>query len=400
MIEKRPHVLAVSYLFPNSIYPHYGVFVLNRLKAIQKYCDITVINPIPYFPFTSSLQRYKSYNLIPKEENIGGIKVYHPRFFSIPKFYKSLESTTYPLAVLPLAKRINAQQPVDLIDLHWTYPDLPAGKKLSRLINKKFLVTLRGVEAFHIAEQDHRLPIIKSGLKEANHVISLSNELKNLGIKYGATEAKSTVIRNGVDTEAFCFQEQGDARDKLKLGKNKKIILSTGSLIHRKGFDRVIKHLPTVLKQHPNTHFYIIGSKGPEGNYESQLINLIEERNLLEHVHFVGTVKNEALIHWYNAADLFCLMSRGEGSPNVLTEALACGCPSLSSNVGSVPEIMDEEIEMGAVIPNDDQHDFSTSITDCLSSTYDRKAISNLMKRYNWDWCARKVIDVYDGLES
>ena len=48
-------VLAMSYLFPNSIYPNSGVFVLNRLKAILNYHEVKVINPIPWFPAASRL---------------------------------------------------------------------------------------------------------------------------------------------------------------------------------------------------------------------------------------------------------------------------------------------------------------------------------------------------------
>ena len=78
-------ILVISYLFPNCHYPNQGVFVLNRLRALQKYCDVKVINPLPWFPFYSKLARYKNYYKIPAKENIHGVEVYHPRLPIIPR---------------------------------------------------------------------------------------------------------------------------------------------------------------------------------------------------------------------------------------------------------------------------------------------------------------------------
>ena len=106
-MAKRLKVLALSYLFPNRNKPDHGIFVLNRLKALSQYVDIKVINPIPWFPGQNLFDRYQHRSDIPLQDIIGGLDVYHPRFFSVPKFLKSGEDDQYLKAIKPVVDQIH-----------------------------------------------------------------------------------------------------------------------------------------------------------------------------------------------------------------------------------------------------------------------------------------------------
>ena len=386
-------ILAISYLFPNKLYPNYGIFVLNRLVALQKYCEIKVINPIPWFPFHFRFSRYRDFNKIPKAEIIQGLDVFHPRFPILPRVFKSLDCISYSLAVIPLALQLRKTFSFELIDLHWTYPDLPAGYILSRIVNKKFIVTIRGKEALYLREGGLRKRIVPFTLRKSEHVITLSNELRDLCINFGCSESLTSTIRNGVNGKKFSYIGKEIARKKLHIPLDEYMILSIGSLIYGKGFDRIIKALPAISNRNPKARLYIIGSEGAAGFYANELYKLISELKLEAYVRLVGEIPNSDLLYWYNAADIFCLASRGEGSPNVLLEALSCGCPSLSTDVGSAREILAEEF-MGEIVPNRDDA-MGTGLVSMLDREFDRKKIADYMKQYDWDWCARKVLHVY-----
>ncbi|MBU2924935.1 glycosyltransferase [Colwellia sp. 1_MG-2023] len=393
-MHKRKKILAISYLFPNSEQPNHGIFVLNRLKAMSKYADITVINPIADSPVHKHIDKFKGLQKIPLQEELLGVHVYHPRFFSIPGHLKSLEVISYRRAVWSIVKTLPAD--FDLIDLHWTFPDLPTGAWLSKKFDIPFNVTLRGMEAFHLQDSGLRKHIVSYYLKKVDKVISLSEEMAQTANELAETANKTTVIRNGVDTNKFYYLDKKECREKLNLPLNEKIILGVGALIYRKGFDLVIKGLKKIIatKGLENTKFYILGSQGPEGDYRRELNQFIEQHNLQEQVVFVGAVANSELITWYNAADVFCLSSRGEGSPNVLTEALACGTPAVATNVGSVPEIMTSEDNLGYYVENENQNEITNRLIDLLSSEHDRNKQALVFKKYTWDWCAKEVMDV------
>ena len=387
-------ILALSYLYPNSLYPHYGIFVHNRLKAVSKYHEVKVINPIPWFPGCGRLARYKNYDKIPLEENIDGIDVYHPRFFVIPKLFKFIDAFTYKVAVMPLVEKINKSYLFDLIDLHWTYPDLPTGSAIKKKYSKKMLVTLRGKAAFHINEGIGRELLIRKYLLLADAVVGLSQELIDMAVSLGVNENQCHVIRNGVDLGLFNYVDQEESRRHLGLPSNEKIILSVGSLVHGKGFDRIFRSLPKILSNYPNCKFYIIGGEGPAGRFKKQFYEIVEEYALQDNVTFVGIVKNKDLRYWYNAADIFCLASRSEGSPNVLTEALACGCPSVATDVGSVKEIIVSN-DLGLVVDNSFDGVTNGLHSMLVRSVWDRRENSLAMSAYDWSWCAQKTSCVY-----
>lgn len=386
------NILAISYLFPNSERENHGIFVFNRLKAMKKYANVIVINPIPWSPVHGFIDKFKHLANIPLKTERDGITIYHPRFLSIPGHFKGLEIITYKQAVKHVIKQIGFE--FDLIDLHWTFPDLPTGDYLSNHYKVPYRVTLRGMEAFHQQDGDVRETSVAHYLSKVDSIISLSEEMADAADKIANTRSKTKVVRNGVDTDAFYFIDQNECRAKLGLPSDQKIILGVGALIHRKGFDVVIKALKKIILQLGlnNTHFYILGSEGAEGDYRKELKALVTNLGLNEHVHFVGAVPNNELITWYNAANVFCLSSRGEGSPNVLTEALASGCPAVATNVGSVPEIMTSEPNLGTVVTVDDIDAITKELSALLSTEAGRATQAKNLHKYTWDWCAKQVI--------
>ncbi len=261
------------------------------------------------------------------------------------------------------------------------------------------MITLRGREALFSHGRWLYKKIIVPLISRSDVAISLSQEMVDICVTDRVLPEKFRVIRNGVNTITFRYLEKTACREKLGLPQGERIVLSVGSLIHGKGFDRIIKAFPEVLREHPDASLYIAGSEGPAGADKRALTELVLRYSLEGKINFVGELKNHDLVLWYNAADVFCLASRGEGSPNVLSEALTCGCPSIATDVGSVSEILNND-SLGTVVSNDDES-ILPGLMSVLSGKYDRKWISSLMKQYDWDWCARQVIQVYqEALEK
>ncbi len=146
---------------------------------------------------------------------------------------------------------------------------------------------------------------------------------------------KTTVIYNPVDLASIAEQAAGDnpfhgAGD----GPN---LVAIGSMERpKKGFDRLIRALPSLIRRRPQAVLWIVG----QGRLKDELQSLADDLEIADHVRFVGFQNNP--FSWLKHADLFVLSSRHEGTPNVLLEATACGCPAVVlDHPGGTREVME-----------------------------------------------------------
>jgi glycosyltransferase involved in cell wall biosynthesis len=361
-----------------------------------------VINPLPWSPVHRFIDRLSLLENVPDVEVLQGVEVHHPRFFSIPKFFKQLEPKYYQGAVERCLSELGVagQGDFDIVDMHWTFPDLPAGLAIAERMGARTIVTLRGMEAMHENDGRARSLAVDSGLRQVDRIIALSQELKLEADRRTQAPDKALVVRNGVSIEQFYYIEQKQARQSVANAIESPAIISVGSLIYRKGFDLLIEalHRLRLRSKFSNCRLYIVGSEGPEGDYRKRLFAQVEQLGLQNAVEFVGQVPNNELIDWYNACDVFCLASRGEGSPNVLTEAIACGCPAVSADVGSAREIVESEPDLGVCVEPDSADALYDGLYDILSRKLDRKHNATVFSRYSWDWCANNVLPVYQSV--
>ncbi|WP_321391015.1 glycosyltransferase [uncultured Desulfuromusa sp.] len=387
-------VLALSYLFPNPENPGYGVFVFNRLQAVKKYCDVKVIAPQQWFPFLNYLRRTPASKSSKTYVKFKGMDVFYPRFFSIPKYLKWLDALFYFFAILPTVFYLKHKKSYDfdIVDVHWTFPDILAGFILARFYKKKFIVTIRGKEALYLNEAGGRRWILNYCLKKADSVICLSSELKKLVQDVGVDPDKIEVIYNGIDPGTFSYLDQKMARNELLLPVDKKIIVSVGSLIRRKGHHILIENMANLSIGH-DVDLYIVGGINPEGDYSLELKQLVAEKKITN-VHFVEPVDHSQLPYWYAAADLFCLATAGEGCPNVVLESMACGCPVVVSDVGAVSDIV--RVPQDGLIVKADENDWEEKIETALRSKWDRKKIADRISTMDWDSCAKQVVEQYN----
>jgi glycosyltransferase involved in cell wall biosynthesis len=142
-----------------------------------------------------------------------------------------------------------------------------------------------------------------------------------------------------------------------------------------------------------------VGSPG-FGISREDTLNQIRRLGILDDVIFTGFVPESMLPLYYNTADLFVFPSRIEGFGLPPLEAMACGCPVISSNTSSLPEVVGDG---GILIDPDDNITLTNVMVQILT---DEKYRKDLIKRglyrascYSWDLMAEKTIGVFKDLE-
>ena len=193
-------------------------------------------------------------------------------------------------------------------------------------------------------------------LRHAHAVVAVSSFTRDAMVRLMRTDpARIALIPNGVDTGRFKPQApKPDAAAKLGV-TGRRVILSVGRLVARKGADHLIAAMPAILKAAPDAHLLIAG----EGPLRATLEKLIRETNLSSRITLLGEVGDGDLAGLYALADIFALPNRQmpdgdtEGFGLVFLEANACGKPVVSGRAGGVVDAVTDGVNGLAVDGND-----------------------------------------------
>lgn len=382
---RHPHIVVLSSLFPSRVQPGAGLFVRERMFRVGKYLPISVVAPTPWFPLQSLLRRIKPHFRpgAPAYEMQSGVDVWYPRFFSIPSLLKKFDGLTMALGALSLMRRLKHEGRLDIIDAHFAYPDGYAASLLSRWLKVPFTITLRGTETRHI--HDDRLgKKLLQAIKQAAQVFSVSESLRRLVISHGAAAERIEVVGNGIDTVRFRALDRTACRRTMGLALNARVLVSVGGLVPRKGFHRVIEILPQLRQHFSDLVFLIVGGGSTEGNIRVELENQVKQLGLDDCVRFLGPIASDELPAVLSAADVFVLATSNEGWANVFLEAMACGLPVVTTNVGGNQEVVCED-SLGMVVPLGDKEALVRAIKDSFQRSWDAKHIRRYAEQNSWD---------------
>jgi phosphatidylinositol alpha-1,6-mannosyltransferase len=154
--------------------------------------------------------------------------------------------------------------------------------------------------------------------------------------------AKNAMIKiaPGIDTDHFSPRNSDNLRQSLQLS-DKKVIVCVARLVHRKGQDKLIDAMPSILESISNAQLLIVG----QGPYQSKLVKRVKKLGLEENVTFVGRINYEKLPEYICVGDLFAMPSRSrfgglevEGLGIAYLEASACGLPVIAGSSGGAPD--------------------------------------------------------------
>ena len=390
-----PRLLVLSSLFPSDEQPAAGVFIRERMFRVGRHRKIVVLAPQAWFPGQSLVRWFRPHfrPLAKACEQMSGVEVHRPRYLSVPGFFKRMDGMSMALCSWWRARRLAKEYRLNLLDVHFGYPDGRAGVFLARRLGLPMVLTLRGKERRE-SQSELKAPLA-TAVTWADRVITVSNALRAVAIELGADPNRVSVIGNGIDAEKFTPIARSEARNRLGLGQDWNVLVSVGTLVERKGFQRVIEVLPALLRIFPKLHFLIVGGSGPEGDDSARFKALVGELGLTEQVHFLGPRPSDQLFEPLSAADVFVLASSYEGWANVLLESMACGLPVIATDVGGNGQVICDP-KLGRVVPFGDSEALKEALAKALATQWDSAAIREYALANTWDRRIPILIDIFD----
>lgn len=384
---REPALVVLSILFPNTAQPQAGLFVRERMFRVARRLPLAVVAPVPWFPLQSLIRLWRPHFRPPvaARETQDGIEVFHPRFLSFPGVLKRLDGLLLALGCLPLLRKLKRSGRLQVLDAHFGYPDGHAATLLGRWLDVPVTITLRGTEVRHAA-----IPLLRGRLacavKEADRVFAVSESLRQVALQLGSPAERAMVIGNGVDAARFRRLPREQCRRDLGIDTDAPVLVSVGALTERKGFHRVIEVMPALLRRWPGLVLLIVGGGGPEGDWRSRLDDEVRRHGVADAVRFLGPVEPARLSVPLSAANVFVLATRNEGWANVFLEAMACGLPVVTTDVGGNREVVAHE-GLGIVVPFGDPVALEGAIGRALEMPWSREAIRRHAEENDWDRC-------------
>ena len=250
----------------------------------------------------------------------------------------------------------------DVIHLHWINQGMLSLDEIGRIIasGKKVVWTMHDMWPFtgichHAAgctryerscgecpylktpsrnDLSHQLFLTKQAVYARGGItfVACSNWLRELAAKSPLTAGHQVVsIPNPIDTAVYSPMDKREARQRLNLPADKKIVLfaAVNASDPRKGMDYLAEASRIIAQQHDDILFLIAGNDGEELGKRLSL----PARSL-------GYVAPQDMPGVYNAADLFVTPSLQENLPNTIMEAMACGTPCVGFHTGGIPEMI------------------------------------------------------------
>jgi len=250
----------------------------------------------------------------------------------------------------------------DVIHLHWINQGMLSLDEIGRIIasGKKVVWTMHDMWPFtgichHAAgctryerscgecpylktpsrnDLSHQLFLTKQAVYARGEItfVACSNWLRELAAKSPLTAGHQVVsIPNPIDTAVYSPMDKREARQRLNLPADKKIVLfaAVNASDPRKGMDYLAEASRIMAQQHDDILFLIAGNDGEELGKRLSL----PARSL-------GYVAPQDMPGVYNAADLFVTPSLQENLPNTIMEAMACGTPCVGFHTGGIPEMI------------------------------------------------------------
>lgn len=148
-------------------------------------------------------------------------------------------------------------------------------------------------------------------------------------------------------------------------------ILFVGSNMHRKGVPDLIKAAPGVIKEHPETRFVIVG----KDKAVPQLEVLCHELKVDQNFEFAGWRSQADLLTYYERAAIFIMPSLTEALGVTFLEAMAAGVPVIGTNVGGIPEIIQNGVN-GLLVPAESPSAITEALNRLLADKQLRESLA------------------------
>lgn len=268
-------------------------------------------------------------------------KIYHNIFYHQVEInqYSVFQYPPYEIQLASKIAEVANRENLDIVHAHYAIPHALCsivGKQMTN-IDYKIVTTLHGTDITVLGQDPSLAQAIKFGIEKSDVVTAVSNSLANETYELISPNKEIKTVYNFIDERNFYKQDFSHLKSQFGIKPNEKVVIHVSNFRAVKRVEDVIYTFNKIRTEIP-AKLLLVGD-GPE---ITKINKLVDDLHLKDYVLFLG--KQENLEELYSVSDLFLLVSEKESFGLVALEAMACGVPCIGTNVGGIPEVIENEV--------------------------------------------------------
>ncbi|MEE4256862.1 MAG: glycosyltransferase [Bacteroidales bacterium] len=384
-MDQKLNILFLASWYPSRINPFNGNFVQRHAKAVSEFCNVTVLHAC------SDPGLAQKYEIVSREnDGIHEVLVYYRKVrHNIPLVSPLKKYIRSNKALKKGFKEVQSIQKTELVHLNVTFPAGLFALHLKKRHDLQYVITEHWtifLDSDPGAFPGFTKNLVKKILKGASMICPVSHDLEK-AIKRYAPDKQYMVVNNVVNTQLFGIREPGN--------KKKRIVHVSTLNEDQKNISGILRSVKALSPKRNDFEILIVGDGDTEPHIMyARSIGLSED--IFE---FRGKQPIEKIAEIMQGSDIFLLFSNYENLPCVIIEAHASGLPVISTDVGGISEMINEE--NGVLIPKADETALVSELDKMLDrlGKYDRKSIRDeAVAKYSYSVIGKQFYDIYKEL--
>jgi L-malate glycosyltransferase len=313
--------------------------------------------------------------------------------------YSVFKYPPYDLALASKMAEVTKREKLDLLHVHYAIPHAACAYLAKQMVggDVKVVTTLHGTDITVLGYDPSLTDLIRFGIEQSDAVTAVSQSLVNQ--TYQLIEPKKDIktVYNFVDEKIYYKHEADSLRKQYGIADDEKVMIHVSNFRKVKRVEDVIKafHL---IQEKIKSKLILVGD-GPE---LTTVCNMINELGLTDKVLLLG--KQENVAELFSISDLKLLLSEKESFGLVLIEAMACGVPTIGTNVGGIPEVINDGMN-GYICELGDVQTIASKAIDLLSnpvlhSEMAKQALLTVQGKFNSEKIVNEYEDIYYSIIS
>jgi len=294
--------------------------------------------------------------------------------------------------IVPIARYLRQTQPTIIVSTIYICNIIVATSHLLARSSSRLVLRVANTPSVHLSSRAPRHIFARSVLpvvyQRADSIIAISEGVRNdLVDNFGVSPETVTVVYNPIDLSEVDQKSREElAHEWFQPEAAVQTIVAVGRLTEQKDYPTLLRAFSIVVANRPSARLVILG----DGELRTELQQLAQDLNITQLVRFEGHVSNP--YQYLTRAELFVLSSAWEGFGSVVLEALACGCPVVSTDCPSGPSEILCNGQYGQLVPIRSPSKLAAAIDHALERTHD----TALLRSRAEEFAVEQIIDSYE----